>query len=331
MRHDPQLLIEGCLIASFAMQAHACYIYIRGEYVREREVLEEAIKEAYAAKLVGKNNVHGWDFDIYVHHGAGAYICGEETALLESLEGKKGLPRMKPPFPANVGLYGAPTTVNNVESIAVAPDILRRGATWFASLGKPNNTGTKLFQISGHVEQPCVVEEEMGIPLRELLDRHAGGVRGGWDNLLAVIPGGSSMPCLPASICQDLPLDFDTLSKLKSGMGTAAVIVMDKSTDIIAAIRRIAYFYKHESCGQCTPCREGTGWMWRVLQRMERGEAEKHEIDLLYDVTTRVEGHTICALGDAAAWPVQGLIRHFRGEIESRIDRYRAAHKEAAE
>ena len=193
------------------------------------------------------------------------------------------------------------------------------------------NEGTKLFQISGHVEQPCVVEEEMGIPLRELLDRHAGGVRGGWDNLLAVIPGGSSMPCLPASICQDLALDFDTLSKLKSGMGTAAVIVMDKSTDIIAAIRRIAYFYKHESCGQCTPCREGTGWMWRVLQRMERGEAEKHEIDLLYDVTTRVEGHTICALGDAAAWPVQGLIRHFRGEIESRIDRYRVAHKEAAE
>src|SRR5581483_10534145 len=260
MRHDPHLLIEGCLIASCAMGVHTCYVYIRGEFIRERERLQAAVDEAYEAKLIGKNNVHGYDFDMIVHHGAGAYICGEETALLESLEGKKGQPRLKPPFPANMGLYGAPTTVNNVESIAVAPEILRRGAAWFAGLGKPNNTGTKLFQISGHVEHPCVVEEEMGIQLRELIDRHAGGVRGGWDNLLAVIPGGSSMPCLPASACQDLTLDFDTLSKLKSGMGTAAVIVMDKSTDIIAAIRRIAYFYKHESCGQCTPCREGCGW-----------------------------------------------------------------------
>jgi len=256
-----------------------------------------------------------------VHHGAGAYICGEETALLESLEGKKGQPRLKPPFPANVGLYGAPTTVNNVESIAVVGDILRRGAAWFAGFGKPNNTGTKLFQISGHVEQPCVVEEEMGIQLRDLIERHAGGVRGGWDNLLAVIPGGSSMPVLPAALCGDLTMDFDSLAKLKSGLGTAAVIVMDRSTDIIAAIRRIAYFYKHESCGQCTPCREGCGWLWRVLERMERGAAEKAEIDLLYDLTTKIEGHTICALGDAAAWPVQGLIRHFRGVIEERIAR----------
>jgi NADH-quinone oxidoreductase subunit F len=299
--------------------------------VRERERLEAAVAEAYEAKLIGKNNVHGWDFDFIVHHGAGAYICGEETALLESLEGKKGQPRLKPPFPANTGLYGAPTTVNNVESIAVVPDILRRGATWFAGFGKPNNTGTKLFQISGHVEQPCVVEEEMGIGLRELLERHAGGVRGGWDNLLAVIPGGSSMPCLPANICQDLTLDFDALSKLKSGMGTAAVIVMDKSTDIIAAIRRIAYFYKHESCGQCTPCREGCGWMWRMLRRMELGEASKSEIDLLQDMTTKIEGHTICAFGDGAAWPVQGLLRHFRGVIEERIDRHQAALKQAAE
>src|SRR6516225_3034959 len=321
MRHDPHLLVEGCLIAGAAMAANTCYIYVRGEFIRERERLEAAVQQAYDAKLIGKNNVHGFDFDIIVHHGAGAYICGEETALLESLEGKKGMPRLKPPFPANVGLYGAPTTVNNVESIAVVPDILRRGAAWFAGLGKANNTGTKLFQISGHVEHPCVVEDEMGIPLRELLERHAGGVRGGWDNLLAVIPGGSSMPLLPASMCDTLTLDFDTLSKLKSGMGTAAVIVMDKSADVIAAIRRIAYFYKHESCGQCTPCREGCGWMWRVLQRMERGEAEEREIDLLWDVTTRVEGHTICALGDAAAWPVQGLIRHFRGVIEERIAR----------
>ena len=320
MRHDPHLLIEGALLASFAMRGHVSYIYIRGEFIREREVLQAAIDEAYDAKLIGKNNVNGWDFELYLHHGAGAYICGEETALLESLEGKKGMPRLKPPFPANVGLYGAPTTVNNVESIAVVPDILRRGATWFASLGKPNNTGTKLFCLSGHVNAPCNVEEEMGVPLRELIDRHAGGVRGGWDNLLAVIPGGSSVPCIPASQCSDLPMDFDSLRDLKSGLGTAAVIVMDKSTDIIRAIARLSYFYKHESCGQCTPCREGTGWMWRVLERMAKGHAEKREIDMLLNVSYQVEGHTICALGDAAAWPVQGLIRHFRHVIEERID-----------
>ena len=320
MRHDPQLLIEGALLAGFAMRAHASYIYIRGEFIREREVLQAAIDEAYDAKLIGKNNVNGWDFDLYLHHGAGAYICGEETALLESLEGKKGQPRLKPPFPANVGLYGAPTTVNNVESIAVVPDILRRGATWFAALGKPNNTGTKLFCLSGHVNTPCNVEEEMGVPLRELIDRHAGGVRGGWDNLLAVIPGGSSVPCIPASQCNDLPMDFDSLRNLKSGLGTAAVIVMDKSTDIIRAIARLSYFYKHKSCGQCTPCREGTGWMWRVLERMAKGQSEKREIDMLLNVSYQVEGHTICALGDAAAWPVQGLIRHFRHVIEERID-----------
>ncbi len=331
LRHDAHLLIEGALIASYAMRAHTSYIYVRGEYIREREALQRAIDEAYAAKLIGKGNVHGWDFDCFVHHGAGAYICGEETALLESLEGKKGQPRLKPPFPANVGLYGAPTTINNVESIAVVPDILRRGATWFASLGKPNNTGTKLFQISGHVEKPCVVEEEMGIPLRELLERHCGGVRGGWNNLLAVIPGGSSVPLVPAHMCDDLGMDFDSLSKVKSGLGTAAIIVMDKSADPIKAIARISYFYKHESCGQCTPCREGTGWMWRVLERMAEGRAEKREIDLLFEVSKQVEGHTICALGDAAAWPVQGLIRHFRPLIEERIDQYARSHQQAAE
>lgn len=324
MRHDPHLLIEGCLLASFAMNAHTCYIYIRGEYIREREALQAAIDQAYEAKLIGKNNVHGWDFDVYLHHGAGAYICGEETALLESLEGKKGQPRLKPPFPANCGLYGAPTTVNNVESIAVVPDILRRGGAWFAALGRPNNTGTKLFCISGHVNRPCNVEEEMGIPFRDLVEKHCGGIRGGWDNLLAVIPGGSSVPCLPAHQCQNLAMDFDTLRELKSGLGTAAVIVMDKSTDIIRAIARISYFYKHESCGQCTPCREGTGWMWRVMERMAKGQAYKREIDMLLDVTKQVEGHTICALGDAAAWPIQGLIRHFRHVIEERIDEYSA-------
>ena len=331
MRHDPHLLIEGSLLAGFAMRAHTAYIYVRGEFIRERERLQAAVDEAYDAKLIGKNNENGWDFDIFVHHGAGAYICGEETALLESLEGKKGMPRLKPPFPAHVGLYGAPTTVNNVESIAVVPDILRRGAAWFASLGLPNNTGTKLFQISGHVERPCVVEEEMGIPLKRLIEEHCGGVRGGWSNLLAVIPGGSSMPMLPAAQCESVTMDFDALAKLKSGLGTGAVIVMDKSTDPIKAIARIAYFYKHESCGQCTPCREGTGWMWRVLERMQRGEAEKREIDLLLNVTKQVEGHTICALGDAAAWPIQGLIRNFRDVIEARIDAYQSAVKEAAE
>ena len=332
MRHDPQHLIEGCLIAAFAMRAHTCFIYVRGEFIREREHLQAAVDEAYAAKLIGKNNVHGWDFDIIVHHGAGAYICGEETALLESLEGKKGQPRLKPPFPANTGLYGSPTTVNNVESIAVVPEILRRGATWFAGLGKPNNTGTKLFQISGHVERPCVVEEEMGIPLRELLEKHAGGVRGGWGNLLTVIPGGSSMPCISEADCQTLTMDFDALSKLKSGLGTAAVIVMDKSTDIIKAFARIAYFYKHESCGQCTPCREGVAWQWRILERMAKGQAEKREIDLLFDVTKQIEGHTICAFGEGAVWPVQGFLRNFRNVIEERIDqRIATESRQAAE
>jgi NADH-quinone oxidoreductase subunit F len=332
LRHDPQKLIEGCLIASFAMGAHACYIYVRGEFIRERERLQAAVDEAYEAGLLGKNAAgSGWDFDLYVHHGAGAYICGEETALLESLEGKKGMPRLKPPFPANMGLYGAPTTVNNVESIAVAPTILRRGAAWFAGLGRPNNTGTKLFCISGHVNNPCNVEEEMGIPLRELIERHAGGVRGGWDNLLAVIPGGSSVPMIPKSICDDVLMDFDSLKAQQTGLGTAAVIVMDKSTDVIKAIARISYFYKHESCGQCTPCREGTGWMWRVVERMAAGDAAVEEIDMLLDVTKRVEGHTICALGDAAAWPVQGLIRHFRHTIEERIAQKRGETQLAAE
>jgi len=324
MRHDPHTLVEGCLVASFAMRAHACYVYVRGEFIREREALQRAVDEAYEARLIGKNNIHGWDFDLYVHHGAGAYICGEETALLESLEGKKGQPRLKPPFPANMGLYGCPTTVNNVESIAVAPTILRRGADWFAAIGRPNNTGTKVFCISGHVNKPCNVEEEMGIPLRELIERHAGGVRGGWYNLMAVIPGGSSMPIIPAGPDQadSLLMDFDGCRDKKSALGTAAVIVMDKSADIVRAMARISYFYKHESCGQCTPCREGMGWMWRVLTRMAEGRAHKREIDTLMEVTTQIEGHTICAFGDGAAWPVQGLLRHFRPEIERRIDLY---------
>jgi NADH-quinone oxidoreductase subunit F len=325
MRHDPHKLVEGCLIASFAMGAHAAYIYIRGEFYNEALNLQRAIDEAYGAGLIGPDACgSGWAFDLYLHRGAGAYICGEETALLESLEGKKGMPRLKPPFPAAVGLYGCPTTVNNVESIAVAPTILRRGAAWFSALGRPKNAGTKVFCISGHVNKPCNVEEELGIPLRELIDTYCGGVRGGWDNLLAVIPGGSSVPVLPKSICDTVLMDFDSLREVRSGLGTAAVIVMDKSTDIIKAIARLSQFYKHESCGQCTPCREGTGWMMRVMNRMVQGRAEISEIDTLEQVTKQVEGHTICALGDAAAWPIQGLIRHFRPVVEERIAAYKA-------
>jgi NADH-quinone oxidoreductase subunit F len=320
IRHDPHKLIEGALIAGFAMRARAAYIYIRGEYIMEAKVLEEAVAEAYASGLIGKNACKsGTDFDVFVHRGAGAYICGEETAMLESLEGKKGQPRLKPPFPAGAGLYGCPTTVNNVESIAVVPTILRRSPEWFKGIGREGNHGTKLFQISGHVNKPCVVEEEMSISFRDLIDTHCGGIRGGWDNLLAVIPGGSSVPLVPAAQIMDAPMDFDGLKALGSGLGTAAVIVMDKSTDIVRAISRLSYFYKHESCGQCTPCREGTGWMWRVMERMRTGDADVSEIDTLYEVTKQVEGHTICALGDAAAWPIQGLIKHFRPEMERRI------------
>ena len=333
LRHDPHKLLEGALIAGFAMRARAAYIYIRGEYIAETIALEKAVSEAYEAGLIGSNAAKsGYDFDIFVHRGAGAYICGEETAMIESLEGKKGQPRLKPPFPAGAGLYGCPTTVNNVESIAVVPTILRRGAAWFSSFGRENNKGTKLYQISGHVEKPCVVEEAMSIPFRDLIERHCGGITGGWDNLLAVIPGGSSVPLVPAEQIMDAPMDFDGLKDVGSGLGTAAVIVMDKSTDIIHAISRISYFYKHESCGQCTPCREGAGWMWRVMEKMRVGDADIADIDTLYQVTKQIEGHTICALGDAAAWPVQGLIKHFRPEMERRIREHGGAEiLEAAE
>ena len=332
MRNEPHKLIEGALVASLAMGAHAAYCYVRGEFFRETEALQRAVDEAYDAGLIGDNACKsGYKFDFYIHRGMGAYICGEETALIESLEGKKGQPRLKPPFPANVGLYGCPTTVNNVESIAVTPTILRRGAEWFAGLGKPHNSGTKLFNISGHVNQPCTVEEEMGVPLKELIEKHAGGVRGGWDNLQAVIPGGASVPMLPKHICDTVRMDFDSLVEVKSGLGTAAVMVMDNSTDLVRAICRLSRFYKHESCGQCTPCREGTGWMWRMMERLAVGDARIEEIDLLDEVTHQIEGHTICALGDAAAWPIQGLLRHYRPQLEQRIaDRQAAADTEAA-
>jgi NADH-quinone oxidoreductase subunit F len=320
LRYDPHKLVEGALLAGFAMGANTAYIYIRGEFYREAEHLQIAIDEARESGLIGKNACRsGWDFEIHIHRGMGAYICGEEMALIESLEGKKGMPRLKPPFPAGMGVFGCPTTVNNVETIAVAPTILRRGAKWFAGLGREKNTGTKVFCISGHVNAPCNVEEEMGIPLRELIEKHAGGVRGGWNNLKAIIPGGSSTPMIPKSIADTVLMDFDSLRAVQSGLGTAAVIVMDKSTDLVKAIANLAHFYSVESCGQCTPCREGTGWMWRVMERFARGDAEPREIDMLLDVSKQIEGHTICAHGDASAWPIQGLMRHFRDEVEARM------------
>ncbi|MBP8247195.1 MAG: NADH-quinone oxidoreductase subunit NuoF [Phenylobacterium sp.] len=324
IRNDPHLLIEGCMIASYAIRAHTAYIYIRGEYVAERERLEAAIKQAYAAKLIGKDNVNGWDFDLHVTHGGGAYICGDETALMESLEGKKGQPRLKPPFPAGAGIYGCPTTINNVESIAVVGTILRRGAGWFSSFGRPKNAGTKLMAASGHVNKPSVVEEAMSIPMRQLIEDHFGGVRGGWGKLKAVIPGGVSMPMITREQAETVLMDFDDLPRVQSRLGTATMILFDEDTDLVRVIARVSRFFKHESCGQCTPCREGTGWMWRVMERMVTGEAEMREIDMLLDVASQVEGHTICGLGDAAAWPIQGLFRNFRHEVEDRITSYRA-------
>ncbi len=320
LRHEPHKMLEGIVLTAYALQADCCYIYIRGEFQREARHCRRAIEEALDAGLIGKNACgSGWNVDVHLHCGAGAYICGEETALLESLEGRKGQPRLKPPFPAHVGLYGCPTMVNNVETVAVVPDILRRGAAWFRGLGRPGNAGNKLFCICGHVEKPCTVEEAMGIPMRTLIEKHAGGVRGGWDNLLAVIPGGSSVPVLPKDICDTVRMDFDSLKEVHSGLGTGALIVMDKKTDIIAAIARLSRFYRHESCGQCTPCREGSGWIERVMHRFARGEGNIQEIDLLEQVTRQIEGHTICAFGEATAWPIQGLIRHFRADIEKRL------------
>ncbi|MCH9754223.1 MAG: NADH-quinone oxidoreductase subunit NuoF [Alphaproteobacteria bacterium] len=319
LRREPHKLLEGLLYACYATGCNTAYIYIRGEFFREAEILQKALDEANKDGLFGKNILgSGFDCFVHIHRGAGAYICGEETALLESLEGKKGMPRLKPPFPAEAGLYSCPTTINNVESIAVVPSILKRGAEWFSSLGTKNNAGTKIFSISGHVNKPCNIEEELGIPLRTLIEKHAGGVIGGWDNLLAVIPGGASVPLIPKSICNDVKMDFDSLKEVGSGLGTGSIIVMNKSTDIIHAIELISRFFMHESCGQCTPCREGTGWMWRLIKKIRVGEGSAKMIDDLYDISTRIEGHTICAFGDAAAWPIQGLIKHFRKDMEER-------------
>ena len=320
IRNEPHKLVEGCLISGYAIGADKCYIYIRGEFYNEAKILQTAIDDAYSKGFLGKN-ILGLkiNFDIFIHYGSGAYVCGEETALIESLEGKKGQPRLKPPFPANVGVFGKPTTVNNVETIAVVPTILRRGSEWFSKLGRKNNTGSKIFCISGQVNKPCNVEEELGVPLKYLIQKYAGDVIGGWDNLLAIIPGGSSVPLLPKSECENVLMDFDSLKNAGSGLGTGGIIVMNKQTDVVGAISRLAEFYKHESCGQCTPCREGTGWLMRVMKRLENNECTFEEVQMLEEVTHQIEGHTICALGDAAAWPIQGLLKHFKKDILKRI------------
>jgi NADH-quinone oxidoreductase subunit F len=318
IRFNPHQLIEGMLIAGYTLGARAGYNYIHGEIWDCYERFEQALKEARAANLLGKNILgSGWDFDIHAHHGYGAYICGEETSLLESLEGKKGQPRFKPPFPASFGLYGKPTTINNTETLASIPYIIKHGGQKFLELGKPNNGGTKIFSISGHVEKPGNYEISLGTPFKDLLEM-AGGMRGG-RQLKAVIPGGSSAPVLPGDIMMDLTLDFDSLAKAGSMLGSGAVIVMDETTCMVKALERLSYFYFEESCGQCTPCREGTGWMYRVVHRIEHGKGRMEDLDLLRDVAHNISGRTICALGDAAAGPVSSFVKHFRDEFEYHI------------
>ncbi len=320
LRFNPHAVIEGMCIAAYSMGATVGYNYLRGEFHHEPfERFEEALIEAYTAGLLGKNVLgSGVDMDIYAVLGAGAYICGEETALMESLEGKKGQPRFKPPFPANFGLYGKPSTINNTETLASIPHIMRNGGDWFLKIGKPNNGGPKVFSVSGHVNNPGNFEVPLGTPFSELLEM-AGGVRNG-NKLKGVIPGGSSMPILPADVMMEMTMDFDTLAKAGSGLGSGAVIVMDETTCMVKACTRISRFYHMESCGQCTPCREGTGWMHRVLQRIVDGNGKIEDLELLRSAAGQIEGHTICAFGEAAAWPVQGFLRQFWDEFEYYIE-----------
>ncbi len=320
LRFNPHALIEGMAIGGYAMGATIGYNYIRGEFMDEPyRRIENAIEEACREGYLGKNILNsGVDFDLYNHLGAGAYICGEETALLESLEGKKGLPRFKPPFPASHGLYGKPTTINNTETFASVPMIIANGGKWFAELGKPNSGGTKLFSVSGHVNRPGNFEVRLGISFAELLEM-AGGMREG-RALKAVIPGGSSVPVLPGEVMMEVNMDYDSIQKAGSMLGSGAVIVMDDTTCMVRLLQRISRFYYSESCGQCTPCREGTGWLYRVLTRVENGQGRHGELDMLIDVANKIEGRTICALGDAAAWPVQSFIKHFRDEFTYHID-----------
>lgn len=319
LRFNPHQLIEGMAIAGYAMGATVGYNYLRGEFFEEFSRCEEALREAREAGLIGKNLLgSGVDFELHNHVGAGAYICGEETALMESLEGKKGMPRFKPPFPANYGLYGRPTTINNTETLASVPTILQHGSQWFLDLGKPNNGGCKVFSVTGHVNKPGNYEVPLGTPFSELLAL-AGGVRNG-NKLKAVIPGGSSMPVLPADIMMDLNMDYDSIAKAGSMLGSGAVIVMDETTCLVRVLARIAHFYFEESCGQCTPCREGTGWMSRVLHKIEHGHGRMEHIDLLDNIAGNIMGKTICALGDAAAMPVQSFIKYFRDEFIYHIE-----------
>ncbi len=330
LRFNPHALVEGMVICGYAIGATVGYNYMRGEFMDEpAQHFEAAVREAYAAGYLGKNILDsGIDFDLYPTLGAGAYICGEETALLESLEGKKGQPRYKPPFPANFGLYGKPTTINNTESLASAPSIIRNGAQWFADLGIPNNGGVKCFSMSGHLNRPGNFEISMGTPFRDLLEM-AGGVKDG-RKLKAVIPGGSSVPVLPGEIMMDCTMDYDSISKAGSMLGSGAVIVMDESTDMVLALRRISRFYFSESCGQCTPCREGTGWLYRMLCRIVDGKGRPEDIEQLEEVSHKIEGRTICALGDAAAMPVWSFIKHFRHEFEYYIEHKRSIIENAA-
>ncbi len=324
LRFNPHALVEGMAIAAYSMGATVGYNYLRGEFHHEPfERMEQAVKEAYAEGLLGKDILgSGVDFDLYNYYGAGAYICGEESALMESLEGKKGQPRYKPPFPAQVGLYGKPTTINNTETLASVPAIMRNGPDWFLEKGKPNNGGTKIFCVSGHVEKPGNFEIPLGTPFSELLEM-AGGVRGG-RKLKAVIPGGSSMPVIPGETMMDLTMDYDSIAQAGSGLGSGGVMVMDETTDMVKAICRISRFYYAESCGQCTPCREGTGWMYRVLRRIVNGEGRRDDLDLLEAAAGQIAGHTICAFGEAAAWPVQSFLKHFRHEFEYYIEHKRS-------
>ncbi|QKT02577.1 NADH-quinone oxidoreductase subunit NuoF [Ectothiorhodospiraceae bacterium 2226] len=322
LRYNPHALIEGMAIAGYTIGASVGYNYIRGEFWEPFERFEAALAEAYAAGLIGKNVLgSGVDFDLYTHLGAGAYICGEETALLESLEGKKGQPRFKPPFPASYGLYGRSTTINNTETLASVPEIIRKGGQWFLDIGKPNNGGSKIFCMSGHVERPGNYEVPMGTPFAELLEM-AGGVRGG-RKLKAVIPGGSSVPVLPGDVMMDVTMDYDGIAKAGSMLGAGSVIVMDDTTCMVQVLQRISHFYYEESCGQCTPCREGTGWLSRMIHRIEHGRGQPNDLELLDDVARKIEGRTICALGDAAAMPVRSFIKHFRDEFEYHIEHKR--------
>ena len=327
LRFNPHSLIEGMAIAAYTMKVKVGYNYVHGEIYEAYERMEEACEEARKAGYLGNNILgSGFEFDLHNHLGYGAYICGEETALLESLEGKKGQPRFKPPFPASFGLYGKPTTINNTETFASIPYIIREGGKKFADMGVPNSGGVKLFSVSGHVNNPGNFEVPLGTPFKKLLEM-AGGVRGG-RKLKAVIPGGSSMPVLPGEIMMDLNMDFDSIAKAGSYLGTGAVIVMDETTCMVKALERLSYFYFEESCGQCTPCREGTGWLYRIVHRIETGEGRPEDLDLLLSLCENIAGRTICALGDAAAWPVQGFLKHYRSEFEYHIEHKRCLVKD---